>query len=169
MRTTLRSRCHRRMVGSMRTALCLALVAGTLTAAAQAQTGDHLIVPGERIGPISVGMTLNQALRAAGSPPVRSLFSNTDPTSGQIDFASGLGIAVRGPEQRVITICAQHPSKFRTRGGVAPGMSEVEIRTRLGPPAKRIGDVPPTVWLIYPGLTFTAPKGGAFTSICTPE
>jgi outer membrane protein assembly factor BamE (lipoprotein component of BamABCDE complex) len=55
----------------MRTTLRLALAAALLallSIAASAQSNDNLIVPGQRIGPTYIGMTLAQLYKALGKP-----------------------------------------------------------------------------------------------------
>lgn len=87
---------------------------------------DDLIVPGERIGDVEIGMSLAMLTALKGTP------STTVPmSSGATSYAyDGLTVAAH---DTVYWIIADDP-RFRTASGVAPGMEQIHARSASGPP-----------------------------------
>ncbi len=113
------------------------LAAGVLAiAAACASTppnlDDDMIVPGERVGRIELGMPLSQLLAVAGTPPSTAPIEGTDSTSYSFD-----GFTV-GADDKVYWIVVEAP-RFRTANGVAPGSEQIFARAAFGKPDCVIG------------------------------
>ena len=105
-------------LAAMMTAAC---TTGPLT------LNDNLVVPGERIGEIQIGMTLADLLALKGIP------TKTIPipaTAATTYFFDGLTVAA---DDRVYWIIAKD-SRFRTDSGVAPGVEQIFARAAYGQP-----------------------------------
>lgn len=87
---------------------------------------DDLIVPGQRIGPVRLGMTAEELYRTMGEP--------SSITSGYV-FANGLTVR-SNKHGRTISVIAVKPG-FRTIEGLGVGESELAMRAKLGTPEKR--------------------------------
>jgi hypothetical protein len=109
----------------------LTLLAPAILAAACA-TGpltidDDLVVPGERIGEVEIGMPLSSLIALKGTPYKTVPISGTEATSYSFD-----GLTV-GAHDTVYWIIATDP-RFGTAGGVAPGVEQIFARATLGKP-----------------------------------
>jgi hypothetical protein len=88
---------------------------------------DNLVVPGERIGEVEIGMPLSTLIALKGTPLRTVPISGTDATSYTFD-----GFTV-GAHDSVYWIIAEDP-RFHTSGGVAPGGEQIFARASLGKP-----------------------------------
>ena len=119
---------------------CAALLAGcgggevVLPTPTAAPSFDRVIVPGQRMGPVSLGMSGAQLLQALGSP-VESHSSFSDGTWNR--FSNGLSAFVRHSDTRVSMIVTGEDG-YATAQGAGIGSSELEIRTRLGTPVTAV-------------------------------
>jgi len=97
---------------------------------------DHLIVPGTRVGPVSIGMTKDQLFAAMGLP-VDTIVSYTDVFVHlyQVTNIQGLRVAVGKSSSRVWYIEVGNEN-YRTSQGLAVGMQERQVRELMGPPEK---------------------------------
>ena len=107
---------------------------------------DTLIVPGQRIGPIAVGMPGTQLLAALGSP-VESMHLPWSET--QVRFSNGLLATVRDSDNRV-PYAVVNDARYATKEGTRVGLTEFEVRTRQGLPRSVSGGEPRV--LCYHGL-----------------
>ncbi len=109
-----------------------ALLAPILLAAACASQpltlNDNLVVPGERIGEIQIGMPLSTLLALKGTPLSTTPIKDTNATTYVFD---GLTVAA---DDTVYWIVA-NDARFHTQGGVAPGVEQIFARASLGQPA----------------------------------
>ncbi len=99
----------------------------TACAHAPVSLNDNLVVPGERIGEVEIGMSLAELLNLKGVP------NKTIPMHGSAAttyFFDGLTVAA---EDRVYWIVAKNP-KFQTQNGVAPGVEQIFARASFGKP-----------------------------------
>ncbi len=88
---------------------------------------DDLIVPGERIGDVEIGMPLAMLTALKGTP----LKTVPMPASGAASYSyDGLTVAAH---DTVYWIIADDP-RFRSAAGVAPGMEQIHARSASGPP-----------------------------------
>jgi len=96
---------------------------------AQSRASDHLIVPGERIGPIFIGMTETQLYQKLGNP------SNTVRGSNGAwilyEYKNlGLSTIVNPYTHKVNTVqITQSDSPYSTREGITGGSSELQVQT----------------------------------------
>ncbi len=88
---------------------------------------DNIIVPGERIGEIEIGMPLSTLLAVKGTPRRTIPMDGTAATTYAFD---GVSVAA---DDRVYWIVAKD-SRFRTADGIAPGVEQIEARGRFGQP-----------------------------------
>jgi hypothetical protein len=94
---------------------------------------DTLIVPGQRIGPISIGMTAGELLRVAGAPTNSTRFKDGSANR----FGNGIGAFVADDSGRVFSVNTADP-RYRTVGGVGTNSSDLEIRSNFGAPVRSI-------------------------------
>src|SRR5262245_7807256 len=91
---------------------------------------DRVIVPGQRVGPVALGMQAAQLLQSLGAP-VRSSHDFSDGSWNT--FSNGMAVFVRDSDNRVSMINIES-AEFATEHGVGVGSSEIEIRSRMGAP-----------------------------------
>ena len=132
----------------MRSVLLTILVGVALTGLAIAAPAprDTLIVPGERVGAIALGMTAMDLAGAAGTPPQTvqqgkdTVFSWGDVTAQISEGASGVD---------VITV---NDPRYETSNHIRVGLASLAATAVLGYPEKRTGS-PGLETLDYDGLT----------------
>lgn len=112
----------------LRTPLAAAiLMASAACASAPPKLNDNLIVPGERVGNVELGMTLAELFNRRGAP------SRTIPipgTSATTYYFDGLMIAA---DDKVYWIIARDP-RYRTAYGVTTGSEQIFARGTYGKP-----------------------------------
>jgi hypothetical protein len=143
----------------------LALAAGVAGSAIAAKPPPKLIVPGEAIGPVRLGMTLPQVKRALGKPVA---------VSGKLDYPFGgeylelqwryatwtVGLRSTGGPLRVVRISTTVNAQ-RTRDGVGSG-SKPSAVLKAFPRAtcvfRELGNPWPGTWLVaaHPNGNMTA-------------
>lgn len=115
----------------MRPAKPIAFLAAMLSAAACASApltlNDNIIVPGERVGDVELGMTLAQLLNLKGVPIKTVPIPGTAATTY---FFDGLTVAA---DDKVYWIIAKNP-RFRTIKGVTVGSEQIYARASFGQP-----------------------------------
>jgi len=107
---------------------------------------DRAIVPGERIGAIRIGDSLDEVIRTLGEVPTASGSQRPGQPSGWIRYQWRNRVyAYVEKEKRVITevgVWAPNPAEvpqppFRTSGGIGLGTAESQVVAALGKPTKR--------------------------------
>jgi hypothetical protein len=106
----------------------VALLLTTACASTPRDLHDNLVVPGERIGVVELGMPLSLLLAAQGQPLRTAPIPNTTATT--YTFANGLTV---GAEESVYWIITED-EQFRTATGVGPGVEQIVARSALGKP-----------------------------------
>jgi hypothetical protein len=97
---------------------------------------DQTIVPGSRVGPISLGMTEAQLLDAVGAPTTS--FVGDDGKQHRYETL-GLNAYVHGGRVDMVGVFG---TSYATTDGIRVGSSELEVTARLGEPSwKRDNDV----------------------------
>lgn len=136
MRTMRRSRQRRGGItasGDKRGALGLpAVVAAalTLTGAARADN-DHLIVPWQRVGPITLGMSTAELVHAMGEP-TRTM-GGPPHTFSVYYWREDLSATISKDGDFVTQVCALSPA-YGTAEGVRPGSTDAAVTALLGEP-----------------------------------
>jgi hypothetical protein len=147
-----------------RTGLALALLGcASVTPWAQAQN-DHLIVPWERIGPVTLGMSQAQLFAVMGDPTRM----NGGPPDGVNVFIwrDELSVTVKKNGAYVTQICALSPA-YTTVQGARPGATDRALTALLGEPQN--SHVYSTWWkqsytrLFWGGLMVNVPLTGFST------
>jgi len=115
---------------------------------------DELIIPGQRIGPVAIGMAGADLLKALGPP--RQSFHSAKATHNH--FGNGLWVTVRDTDNKVVGIGTSDP-RYRTKDGLRVGATEFEIRAHLGVPPH--AEVHTDRLVCYPGLKFVVSEGYA--------
>jgi len=123
-------------------------------AASEMLLHDRLIIPGERVGPILLGMPLRKLVEVVGEP-VSSSTSRIPAGRGAMMYryadpdASPDGamlVMVREYDQAVYSIQIDRIESFQTREGVRFGSSEALVRASFGKPEaiqqSGVGDIP---------------------------
>jgi hypothetical protein len=88
---------------------------------------DNLVVPGERVGEVEIGMPLSTLMALKGTPYKTVPISGTEATSYSFE-----GLTV-GAHDTVYWIIATDP-RFHTENGVAPGVEQIFARASFGKP-----------------------------------
>jgi hypothetical protein len=109
-------------------AVLAAMALASACATAPLTLDDDLIVPGDRVGEVEIGMPLSTLLALKGNPLRTAPISDTEATTYSFD-----GLTV-GADDEVYWIIAHDP-KFHTGGGVAPGVEQIFARASFGKPA----------------------------------
>jgi hypothetical protein len=105
----------------------LSILAFGACASAPPNLNDDMIIPGERVGNVELGMSLAELFALKGPPYKTSPIAGTGATSYNYD---GLTI---GAADRVYWIIARDP-RFRTPAGVAKGSEQIFARGAYGKP-----------------------------------
>lgn len=92
---------------------------------------DKLIVPGERIGPIALGMPQADVLKILGTPP----HTNVGEWASMYYYAD-LAVWIKNDSNHVIMIQTSSP-EYATADGIRVGMSEPEVKAKRGNPTRR--------------------------------
>jgi hypothetical protein len=109
----------------LRLALAAALFALCATAAS-AQSSDNLIVPGQRIGRITIGMPVAEVYAVLGAP------TKTFKLESQTQYLySDVNVIIEDSTQQV-GLAGAVSSKYKTREGVGIGSADIEVRAKLG-------------------------------------
>lgn len=103
------------------------ILASGACASAPPNLNDNLIVPGERVGNIELGMSLSQLLAMEGTPTRTIPIPDTRATTYYFD---GLMVAA---DDKVYWIIARDP-RFHTVDGVATGSEQIYTRAIYGKP-----------------------------------
>jgi len=96
-------------------------------ASAPPNLNDNLIVPGERVGNVEIGMSLSSLLAKQGAPIRTIPIPDTRATTYYFD---GLMVAA---DEKVYWIIARDP-RFHTIDGVAQGSEQIYARAIYGMP-----------------------------------
>jgi hypothetical protein len=88
---------------------------------------DHLIVPWQRIGPVTLGMTASDLVRVLGEPTQK----NRGPVVTLYYWKDDLTVTVRNDEANVTQICALS-ADYATAQGLRPGLSDSAVTALLG-------------------------------------
>lgn len=91
---------------------------------------DKLIVPGERIGPISLGMMQADVLKILGVPPKSSIHTDGHSRYYYADLTVWIS-----RDSRVFRIGTDSP-EYATADGIRVGMTEPEVRAKKGNPTR---------------------------------
>ncbi len=94
---------------------------------------DNMVVPGERVGEVEIGMKLDQLIALKGLPRKTIPIQGTEATTY---FFDGLTVAA---DDRVYWIIAKD-NRFRTQAGVAPGVEQIYALAALGKPKCVVAD-----------------------------
>ncbi|HSN18352.1 MAG TPA: hypothetical protein VLV87_09075 [Gammaproteobacteria bacterium] len=125
-----------------RTALLTALIALAACAsspplpappATEPTFNDYVIVPGVRIGSVSIGMTGKQLLDVMGSP--QSALNYSD--GAAYHYPGNFGVVLVNATQQVVRVTASE-SSYQTQEGLKTGQTDLEMRTILGNPDETI-------------------------------
>ena len=122
---------------------------------------DYLIVPWERIGPITLGMSADDLLRLMGDPT--HTMGGPPHTFNTLYWHDELSATINKDGAYVTQVCALSPA-HATRQGVHPGSSEAAVEALLGEPQS--SRVYTAFWklsytnLSWGGLTISIPLTG---------
>lgn len=114
----------------MKSAILIPIIPAVLAAScatAPLTINDNLVVPGERIGEVEIGMPLSTLMAIKGTPQRTVPISGTEATTYSFD-----GLTV-GAHDQVYWIIATDP-RFHTANGVAPGVEQIFARASYGKP-----------------------------------
>jgi hypothetical protein len=132
-------------------------------ALSQAQN-DHQIVPGQRVGPVTIGMSAADLYRAMGEPTKSRNYANG------AGYSWGGLQANLGADGRVIEILVLDGS-YLLVGGLAVGSSQLALSVKRPQPAWSKADLPPgaSKYCYSDGLVvWTDPSGSIQTIDVVP-
>lgn len=89
---------------------------------------DDLVVPGQRIGEVQIGMPLATLMAVKGNPITTQPIAGTEATT--YTFRDGLTV---GAHDEVYWIIAED-ARFHTAAGVRPGVEQIFARASFGKP-----------------------------------
>jgi len=126
-----------------------AFIVAALALAGCSSTPGYLIVPGERIGAVYIGMPAKDVIDELGAP----LESTRLPNRTVSAFHDGLTVVVREADQRVISI-GTTDTWYATAEGVRAGSTELEVRAELAGAPQVVEDKKNAriKTLCYPGM-----------------
>jgi outer membrane protein assembly factor BamE (lipoprotein component of BamABCDE complex) len=156
-----------------------ALIAAFFAPAASAQAqSDGVIVRNERVGAVNLGDTPAEVFSVLGQPSESRFLG---PQEGVIWYCGGecsssnyrgLSLNTWGPQNEVFRISVS-TGDYATSEGVRVGISEMDVRMRLGNPSQRIWQdwAAAGEWnLHYPGLLIAIDQTGVTRiEICQPR
>lgn len=140
-----------------------ALFLSAVLASAQTDAG-HLIVPGTRIGPVKIGMTITEATGIMGTP--KSTRKDADGNLWFVWFenvflgpatarSGGSGVyVVCSPQGEVLRVIVHDDPQYRTQNGAHTGMTEPELRAVMGAPLRTYVVSGVENVLVYDGIRF---------------
>jgi outer membrane protein assembly factor BamE (lipoprotein component of BamABCDE complex) len=111
------------------TAALFAIAAALLCPGLARVENDHLIVPWQRIGPVTLGMTADDVVRVLGEPTQKNQRSFVTVYYWKDD----LTVTVKAEDSYVTEICALSPD-YATARGLRPGMSDTSVTALMGEP-----------------------------------
>jgi len=94
---------------------------------------DNLIVPGARIGPVTLGLSIDQVVGELGKSQKRPL------ENGVLHLYEEFGLVVYTEDDRVTSVTTRSPF-FQTRQGIAVGSDVDTVLSHLGKGYEREGD-----------------------------
>lgn len=100
-------------------------------------TFDYAIVPGQRIGPVALGMPASQLLQALGPPENSNRMANASVNRWG---SKGVSAVILDENGRVHTTTALD-NRYATAGGLRVGASDLEVRSLMGRPDNVFEDV----------------------------
>jgi hypothetical protein len=106
----------------------LLAVAASACATGPLTLDDDLVVPGERIGEVQIGMPLSTLLAVKGNPVTTQPINGTEATT--YAFPDGLTVGAR---DEVYWIIAED-ARYHTSNGVRPGVEQIFARASFGKP-----------------------------------
>lgn len=111
-----------------RTSLLLVAICFLASCASRPLTyNDDMIVPGERVGEVEIGMPLDQLLALKGTPERTAPILGSAATTYEFD---GLAVAA---DDEVYWIIVLDP-RFRTLDGISTGAEQIAARAAFGKP-----------------------------------
>jgi hypothetical protein len=140
------------------------LASGGLGAPAAAQSNDQIIVPGERVGSVRLGMSEGELYSALGDPQ-----QTIDMGRGWLEYDYADKLRVTVGNGRVVNIAVAYGATgYQTAEGVRVGGSALSARALLGPPPLtkifKAGNPWVTAYC-YAGITITSQPQEGIISI----
>lgn len=86
---------------------------------------DQLVIPGTRVGPISLGLPVNSVTELLGQGQLRPQ------DEGMVHLYEELGLVLFSEDDRVLSVTVRSPA-YRTRSGVGVGSDVAEVLNSLG-------------------------------------
>ena len=136
---------------------------------------DRFIIPGDRVGPVSLRMPLRQLITAMGEPVSSTtsripggrpalLYRYADP---EASTEGAILVLVREHDQTVYSIRIDRIESYQTREGVRFGSSEALVRASLGKPqsVQRLDADAPRTYCYLNGLAVQMDEAGNVESI----
>ncbi len=127
----------------------------------------YLITPGVGIGPIQIGMHIEQIVGILGTPKSTSGQGRTivyrwyEPSAARKE-----GLSVRTAKDGVaVTVSAQNDARYHTANGMHPGSTEADVNAAFGVPSRVEKDAATgteTLWYHSEGIAFAINRNRSF-------
>ena len=114
-------------------AVILALAAAACPVSAQSPDPNFLVVPGRSVGPVALGMTMDNVKALWGSPTKVERDANSQWYTWR--DSPPRSVAVEMQSNMVVMISIAHDPRYRTRDGLGDGDSVDRIQRLLGRPS----------------------------------
>ena len=147
------------MVRVMVVLLVLGLALPGHTAPANQGTSSFLIVPGASIGPVNIGMPLQQVLKLLGRNATKNIAIPGVPRYIWTELpdnrlAGRFVVSTSGTPESVNAISVSSDARYVTSTGIRIGDPSATVRWTMGEPASvRVAFFDANIWL-YPGIAF---------------
>lgn len=93
---------------------------------------DDLIIPGTRVGPLTLGLPITHATEVLGQAQLRPQ------ENGMVHLFKENGLVVFSEQERVVSVTVRSPA-FRTRAGVRVGSDVDQVLATLGREYEMVG------------------------------
>lgn len=136
---------------------------------------DRFIIPGDRVGPVSLRMPLRQLITAMGEPVSSTasripggrpalLYRYADP---EATTEGAIFVLVREHDQTVYSIRIDRIESYQTREGVRFGSSEALVRASFGKPqsVQRMGENAQRTYCYLNGIAVQMDQAGNVESV----
>ena len=114
-------------------AVILAMAAAACPVSAQSPDPHFLVVPGRSVGPVTLGMTMDNVKAVWGSPTKVERDANSQWYTWR--DSPPRSVAVEMQSNMVVMISIAHDPRYRTRDGLGDGDSVDRIQRLLGRPS----------------------------------
>jgi hypothetical protein len=131
-------------------ALAIAATLIALSAAAWAQSDDHQIIPGERVGPVQLGMSAKEVVGQWGRP--EEIEPDKNGGTSYRYAARGILVVLSDDAKPEVSLILVTDKSYATDKGVRVGSASSEVASAHGKQDDERGETDRTYLMIYMNL-----------------